>query len=343
MSTSINQPDAGAVESWLRALQDRICGALEACDGRARFRADVWHKPPDSPLRGEGDTRILEGGAVFERAGVAFSLVGGDRLPPSATAVRPELAGRGFRAMGVSLVLHPRNPYVPTTHLNVRYLIAEKENADPAVATVPERSDVGAGDGRFGASRPHCSANAVSAPIWWFGGGYDLTPYYPFEEDARHWHRTARDACAPFGEAVYPRLKQWCDEYFFLKHRNETRGIGGLFCDDWTQDGFAQSFGLIRAIGDSFLPAYLPIVERRSSTPYGERERDWQLIRRGRYVEFNLVWDRGTLFGLQSGGRSESILMSMPPEVRWRYDAQPEPGSAEAELLDRYLKPGDWL
>ena len=303
-------PDVPAVEAWLRGLQDRICAALEARDGAARFRSDTWRKPPDSTLRGNGDTRILEGGAVFERAGVALSLVDGDRLPPSATAARPELSGRGFRAMGVSLVLHPRNPYVPTTHLNVRYLVAEKAGA---------------------------------APVWWFGGGYDLTPYYPFEEDAVHWHQTARDACDAVGESIYPRLKRHCDEYFYLKHRNETRGIGGLFCDDWNEDGFAASFALIRAIGDSFLPAYLPIVERRTRTPYGERERNWQLLRRGRYVEFNLVWDRGTLFGLQSGGRSESILMSMPPEVRWRYDAQPEPGSPEAELLTDYLHPRDWL
>lgn len=309
-SADIDLPDVPAVEAWLRGLQDRICAALEARDGAARFRSDTWRKPPDSTLRGNGDTRILEGGAVFERAGVALSLVDGDRLPPSATAARPELSGRGFRAMGVSLVLHPRNPYVPTTHLNVRYLVAEKAGA---------------------------------APVWWFGGGYDLTPYYPFKEDAVHWHQTARDACDAVGESIYPRLKRHCDEYFYLKHRGETRGIGGLFCDDWNENGFAASFALIRAIGDSFLPAYLPIVERRTRTPYGERERDWQLLRRGRYVEFNLVWDRGTLFGLQSGGRSESILMSMPPEVRWRYDAQPEPGSPEAELLRDYLRPRDWL
>lgn len=309
-SADIDLPDVPAVEAWLRGLQDRICAALEARDGAARFRSDTWRKPPDSTLRGNGDTRILEGGAVFERAGVALSLVDGDRLPPSATAARPELSGRGFRAMGVSLVLHPRNPYVPTTHLNVRYLVAEKAGA---------------------------------APVWWFGGGYDLTPYYPFKEDAVHWHQTARDACDAVNESIYPRLKRHCDEYFYLKHRGETRGIGGLFCDDWNENGFAASFALIRAIGDSFLPAYLPIVERRTRTPYGERERDWQLLRRGRYVEFNLVWDRGTLFGLQSGGRSESILMSMPPEVRWRYDAQPEPGSPEAELLRDYLRPRDWL
>ena len=302
--------DAQAVETWLRGLQDRVCTALENQDGAARFRADTWTKPPDSPLRGQGDTRILEGGAVFERAGVAFSRVGGDRLPPSATAARPELAGRGFRAMGVSLVLHPRNPFVPTTHLNVRFLIAEKADA---------------------------------APVWWFGGGYDLTPYYPVHDDVLHWHRIARDACDGVAPGLYARLKQHCDDYFTLRHRGETRGVGGLFCDDWMEGGFEPSFALIRAIGDSFLPAYQPIVERRRDTPYGERERDWQLIRRGRYVEFNLVWDRGTLFGLQSGGRTESILMSMPPEVRWRYDVQPEPGSPEAELISDYLRPRDWL
>ena len=310
MNTPTDVVDAAAVEAWLRGLQNQICNALEARDGTARFRSDTWHKPPGSLLRGNGDTRILEGGAVFERAGVAFSLVSGDRLPPSATASRPELVGRGFRAMGVSLVLHPLNPYAPTTHLNVRYLIAEKTGA---------------------------------SPVWWFGGGYDLTPYYGFMEDAMHWHRTARNACDSIHASIWPRLKKTCDEYFVLKHRGETRGVGGLFCDDWSENGFAASFGLIRAIGESFLPAYLPIVERRHATPYGERERDWQLIRRGRYVEFNLVWDRGTLFGLQSGGRSESILMSMPPEVRWRYDVQPAPGSPEAELISDYLRPRDWL
>ena len=310
MSAHNDVVDAAAVEAWLRGLQNQICNALEAQDGAARFRSDTWNKPPGSLLRGNGDTRILEGGAVFERAGVAFSLVSGDRLPPSATASRPELVGRGFRAMGVSLVLHPRNPYVPTTHLNVRYLIAEKAGVQP---------------------------------VWWFGGGYDLTPFYPFMEDAVHWHRTARHACDSIEPSIWPRLKKTCDEYFVLKHRGETRGVGGLFCDDWSENGFAASFGLIRAIGESFLPAYLPIVERRHAMPYGERERDWQLIRRGRYVEFNLVWDRGTLFGLQSGGRSESILMSMPPEVRWRYDVQPAPGSPEAELISDYLRPRDWL
>lgn len=304
--------DSLLVETWLRGLQDRICTALEAADGSACFGRDQWTRAEG----GGGISRILEGGALFERAGVGFSLVSGPSLPPSATAARPELVGRGFRAMGVSLVLHPRNPHVPTTHLNVRYLVAERN----------ERG-----------SDPN------DAPVWWFGGGYDLTPYYPVREDVEHWHRTARAACASVSDAIYPRLKEWCDRYFFLKHRNETRGVGGLFCDDWHEGGFDASFALIRAIGDSFLPAYLPIVERRRDTSYGERERDWQLVRRGRYVEFNLVWDRGTLFGLQSGGRSESILMSMPPEVRWRYDHRPAPGSPEADLIDNYLRPRDWL
>ncbi len=307
LSAREQQPDANAVEQWLRGLQARICEALEQADGVGRFGRDDWTRAEG----GGGLTRILENGALFERAGVGFSLVHGPRLPPSATAARPELAGRGFRAMGVSLVLHPRNPFVPITHLNVRYLVAEKPDADP---------------------------------VWWFGGGYDLTPCYPFEEDAVHWHRSAKAACDSVSNTIYPRLKKHCDEYFVLKHRaNETRGVGGLFCDDWNEGGFGASFALIRAIGDSFLPAYLPIVERRRNMPYGEPERDWQLVRRGRYVEFNLVWDRGTLFGLQSGGRTESILMSMPPEVRWRYDLRPAPGSPEARLLDEFLKPRDWL
>jgi len=258
---------------------------------------------------GGGETRILEGGAVFERAGVAFSIVNGTRLPPSATAHRPELVGRGWRAMGVSLVIHPRNPNAPTSHANVRFFIAESPDA---------------------------------APVWWFGGGFDLTPYYGFDEDARHWHGQAYEACAPFGEAVYPRLKKWCDDYFFLKHRNEPRGIGGLFFDDWTEGGFTQAFALMQSVGDHFLPAYIPIVERRKDLAYTEAERQWQLYRRGRYVEFNLVWDRGTLFGLQSGGRTESILMSMPPLVSWQYDHHPAPGSREARLMEHFLKPQDW-
>ena len=302
-----HSPDA-AVEAYLRDLQNRICDALSAADGKP-FAADQWRKPEDAPLRGNGITRILEGGELFERAGVGFSLVAGDKLPPSASTQRPELAGRSFRAMGVSLVLHPRNPYVPTVHMNVRMFLAEKPG---------------------------------EAPVWWFGGGFDLTPCYVFEDDARDWHRAAQCACAPFGEAVYARLKKQCDEYFVLKHRNETRGIGGLFFDDWSEGGFDASFGLQRSVGDAFLPAYLQILQRRRDLPYGTRERDWQLMRRGRYVEFNLVFDRGTLFGLQSGGRTESILMSMPPLASWRYDHQPESGSAEAALA-QYLQPRDWL
>lgn len=301
--------DTTAVEQYLRGLQDRICTALSAIDGSA-FVADPWSKPPESPLQGRGETRVLADGKVFERAGVAISEVRGARLPPSATQNRPELVGRGFRAMGLSLVIHPRNPHVPTAHANVRFFSAEAEGADP---------------------------------VWWFGGGFDLTPYYGNDEDVRHWHQQAQAACMPFGTDIHPRLKRWCDEYFFLKHRNEPRGVGGLFFDDWSAGGFVQSFGLMRSVGDHFLPAYVPIVERRKDVPYGEREREWQLLRRGRYVEFNLVWDRGTLFGLQSGGRTESILMSMPPQVSWRYDHQPEPGSDEARLLTHYLQPKDWL
>jgi coproporphyrinogen III oxidase len=298
--------DISLVETCLRGLQDRICAALEEVDGVAKFQRDAWTRAEG----GGGESRVLADGAVFERGGVNFSDVSGAKLPPSATAQRPELAGRGFRAMGVSLVLHPRNPYAPTSHCNVRFLLAEAPGQEP---------------------------------VWWFGGGFDLTPYYGFEEDVRHWHRVARDACAPFGEDVYPKLKQWCDDYFFLKHRNEPRGVGGLFFDDWREGGFEQSFGLMRSVGDAFLAAYLPIVQRRKDQPYGERERDWQLYRRGRYVEFNLVWDRGTLFGLQSGGRIESILMSMPPLAAWRYDHRPEPGSAEARLYTDFLVRKDWL
>ncbi len=307
--------DSPGVEAYLRGLQQHICVALETLEGEggARLVADAWQKPADSPLQGRGETRVLSDGAVFERAGVAFSDVRGTQLPPSATQHRPELAGRGFRAMGVSLVFHPRNPYVPTVHANVRFFVAEAESA---------------------------------APVWWFGGGFDLTPYYGFDDDARHWHATARAACAPFVTAdsapAYPRLKKWCDDYFYLKHRAEPRGIGGLFFDDWQAGGFDASFALQRSVGDHFLAAYLPIVERRRGMAWGERERAWQLFRRGRYVEFNLVWDRGTLFGLQSGGRTESILMSMPPLAAWHYDWQPEPGSPEAELYERFLIRRDW-
>jgi coproporphyrinogen III oxidase len=291
-------------KSWFMGLQDRITRAVEEVDGAALFREDAWQRPGG----GGGRSRVLEGGSVFEKAGVGFSHVMGDRLPPSATATRPELVGRGFEAMGVSLVFHPRSPYVPTTHLNVRLLRA-----------------TGAGE-----------------EAWWFGGGYDLTPYYGFEEDCVHWHRTAKAACDPFGAGLYMQFKKTCDEYFHLKHRNEPRGIGGLFFDDFVGHGFDHAFGLTRSVGDSFLEAYLPIVARRRAAPFGERERDFQLYRRGRYAEFNLVWDRGTTFGLQTNGRTESILMSLPPLVAWRYDWQPEPGTPEARLYDEFLRPRDW-
>ena len=294
------------VRNYLTELQNTICDALANTDGKRGFREDKWQREEG----GGGRSRVLEEGTVFEKAGVNFSHVFGNELPASATAARPELAGRTFQAMGVSLVIHPRNPYIPTSHANVRFFIAEKPEADP---------------------------------VWWFGGGFDLTPYYGFTEDAVHWHRVSRDACLPFGEDVYPRYKQWCDDYFYLKHRNEPRGIGGLFFDDLNEGGFDQCFSFMRSVGDHYLPAYLPIVERTRDMPFGERERDFQAYRRGRYVEFNLVYDRGTLFGLQSGGRTEAILMSLPPIVKWRYDWQPETGSAEAELYEVFLKPRDWL
>ena len=293
------------VETYLRDLQDRICTALERVDGGARFVADEWMRSEG----GGGRSRVLKDGAVFEQGGVNFSRVEGRTLPPSATAHRPELAGRAWSALGVSLVLHPRNPYVPTTHMNVRYFEARAQDAEP---------------------------------VWWFGGGFDLTPYYPFDEDVVHWHRVARDLCAPFGTDVYARYKKWCDDYFFLKHRNETRGVGGLFFDDLNQGGFARCFDFMRAVGNGFLDAYLPIVEKRKGTSFGEREREFQLYRRGRYVEFNLVYDRGTLFGLQSGGRTESILMSLPPRVRFEYAYAPPAGSAEARLAE-YLVPREWV
>ena len=297
--------NATAVRDWLTGLQDTICDALARADGEKRFVEDRWTRPGG----GGGRSRVLKNGALFEQGGVNFSEVHGASLPPSASAHRPELAGAPWSAFGVSLVLHPRNPYVPTTHMNVRYFEARPEGRDP---------------------------------VWWFGGGFDLTPYYPFDQDIAHWHRTARNVCAPFGEQVYDEHKRWCDTYFFLKHRNEARGVGGLFFDDLNAWGFERCFAYTRALGSAFLDAYLPIVERRRNTPYGERERDFQLYRRGRYVEFNLVWDRGTLFGLQSGGRTESILMSLPPQVRFEYGYEPEPGSEEARLYD-YLKPRDWL
>ena len=293
------------VEQFLRELQDRICAAVEQVDGQAKFVEDAWTRPAG----GGGRTRVLRDGAVFEQAGVNFSLVHGNQLPPSATAHRPELAGGGFIATGVSLVLHPRNPYLPTTHANVRYFEASKDGLEP---------------------------------VWWFGGGFDLTPFYPFDEDIAHWHVVARDLCAPFGADVHAKYKKWCDEYFYLRHRGETRGIGGLFFDDLNEWGFERCFAFQRAVGDGFLDAYLPIVEKRKGTRFGEREREFQLYRRGRYVEFNLVYDRGTLFGLQSGGRAESILMSLPPRVRFEYGYAPEAGSAEARLAE-YLKPRDWV
>ena len=298
-------PNIASVKSYLLDLQERICEALAAEDGLA-FQEDRW----DRPGGGGGRSRVLEGGTVFEKAGVNFSHVHGDGLPPSATAQRPELAGRGFQAMGVSLVIHPHNPYVPTSHANVRFFIAEKPGAEP---------------------------------VWWFGGGFDLTPYYGQREDARHWHATAQAACEPFGADVYPRFKQWCDDYFFLKHRDEPRGIGGLFFDDLNEWGFERSFAFMQSVGDHYVPAYLPIVQRRRRQSFGQREREFQLYRRGRYVEFNLVYDRGTIFGLQTGGRTESILMSLPPLVGWRYDWHPDPGTPEAELYEVFLKPRDWL
>lgn len=329
-------PNLPAVRAYLLSLQDAIGTALETADGGAvRFRTDEWTRPEacQPGLGGGGRTRILVDGAVFEKAGIGFSHVRGTKLPPSATAHRPELVGKTWEALGVSLVLHPRNPYVPTVHMNVRFFIAGHISGD---ATPPSRSPADRGEG---AAAP---ATGASAPTWWFGGGFDLTPYYGFEDDAVHWHRTARDAVAPFGPTLYPRFKQWCDDYFYLKHRAEPRGIGGLFFDDFSELGFDRSFALMRAVGDAFLPAYLPIVARRKATPSSDRERQFQLYRRGRYVEFNLVWDRGTHFGLQSGGRTESILMSLPPLVRWDYDWNPEPGSPEARLYDVFLKPRDW-
>ncbi|MBK6676378.1 MAG: oxygen-dependent coproporphyrinogen oxidase [Rhodocyclaceae bacterium] len=292
--------DARLVRDYLTALQDRIVAELEAFDGKP-FTRDAW---------GRGTSILIEDGDFFERAGVNFSHVAGEAMPASATAHRPELAGRRFEAMGVSLVLHPLNPYCPTSHMNVRCFVATREG---------------------------------EAPVWWFGGGMDLTPYYGFAEDCAHFHRTCRDALAPFGDDIHARYKKWCDDYFFLKHRNEPRGIGGIFFDDLNDGGFERCFALTRSVGDAFTAAYLPICAKRRELLHGERERDFQAYRRGRYVEFNLVWDRGTLFGLQSGGRTESILMSMPPVVKWRYDWRPEPGSAEARLYTDFLPPRDWL
>jgi coproporphyrinogen III oxidase len=303
----MSTPDSNAVKQYLLGLQDKICSELAAEDGKTEFMEDNWERESGG---GGGRTRVLTEGDVFEQGGVNFSHVSGAQLPASATAHRPELAGREFQAMGVSLVIHPNNPYVPTSHANVRFFIAEKPGEDP---------------------------------IWWFGGGFDLTPYYGYEEDAVHWHKVAKQACDPFGEDVYAKYKKWCDEYFFLKHRSEPRGVGGLFFDDLNEGGFERCFDFMKSVGDHYIPAYRPIVSKRKHETYGERERDFQLYRRGRYVEFNLVYDRGTLFGLQTGGRTESILMSLPPLVKWRYNWHPQPGTAEARLYDEFLKPRDWI
>jgi len=292
------------VKDYLTSLRNRICAELETLDGKASFARDAWERPGG----GGGESRVLSDGGVFEQAGVGFSHVFGKQMPPSATKNRPELAGKAFQAVGVSLVLHPRNPFVPTTHANFRFFTAGERN-----------------------------------PVWWFGGGFDLTPYYPFRDDVVHWHTVAKSICDPFGEDLYARYKQWCDEYFYLKHREEPRGVGGLFFDDVNEMGFDRSFEFVRAAGDNFLHAYRPIVEKRKSHRYGDRQREFQQYRRGRYVEFNLLYDRGTLFGLQSGGRTESILMSLPPTVRWAYNWTPEAGSPEEVLYTDYLRAQDWL
>jgi len=300
-----NTPDISLVIPLLEQLQDKICSALASADGSGEFIEDNWKRAEG----GGGRTRVLTNGTVIEQGGVNFSEVSGNKLPPSATAHRPELAGRTWKACGVSLVIHPKNPYIPTSHANVRFFIAEKEG---------------------------------EAPVWWFGGGFDLTPFYPFDEDVIHWHQTAKDLCTPFGDEIYDEHKKWCDEYFYLKHRNETRGVGGLFFDDLNQWSFETCLDYIKAVGQGFIDAYIPIINKRKALQYGEQQRQFQLYRRGRYVEFNLVFDRGTLFGLQSGGRTESILMSMPPLARWEYNFQAEANSAEAKLND-YLMPRNWL
>lgn len=302
----MTQPDKNAVKAYLLALQDSICQQLEAEDGGASFVEESWVREEG----GGGRSRVLTDGAVIEKGGVNFSHVFGEQMPASATAHRPELAGRSFEAMGVSLVIHPTNPFVPTSHANVRFFIAEKEGEEP---------------------------------VWWFGGGYDLTPYYGEKEDCIHWHQTAKKACGGFGDNLYPRLKTWCDEYFYLKHRDEPRGVGGLFFDDFNELGFEKSFEFMRSVGDSYVDAYRPIMAKRKAVPYTEAQREFQLYRRGRYVEFNLVFDRGTLFGLQTGGRTESILMSLPPLVRWEYNWTPEPNSPEAQLYDVFLQPQEWV
>ncbi len=308
MTTTIDLPQdyLQRTKDYLLQLQDSICLTLSNCDGKKTFIKDEWTREQG----GGGISRVLENGAIFEKAGVSFSHVYGDTLPPSASATRPQLAGRSFQALGVSLVIHPKNPYVPTSHANVRFFVATKDG---------------------------------EPPIWWFGGGFDLTPYYGYMEDCIHWHQVAKSACDPFGSEIYSHFKRWCDEYFYLKHRQEARGIGGLFFDDYCEHSFDHSFSLMKSIGNAYVKAYVPIVEKRKALPFGERERAFQLYRRGRYVEFNLVYDRGTLFGLQSGGRTESILMSLPPEVRWTYNWHPEPGTEEYTLYRDYLPPRDWL
>ncbi|CAM3782608.1 coproporphyrinogen III oxidase [Xenorhabdus thuongxuanensis] len=306
MKTEMNIPNIYQVKSFFLSLQDHICKQLEQLDGQSTFLEDCWQREEG----GGGRSRVLTEGKVFEKAGVNFSHISGASMPASATAHRPELAGRSYQAMGVSLVIHPLNPYVPTSHANVRFFIAEKEG---------------------------------KPPVWWFGGGFDLTPYYGFEEDAIHWHTVAKNLCQPFGDDVYPKYKKWCDDYFFIKHRNEPRGIGGLFYDDLNTPDFDTCFNFTQAVGNGFLSAYLPIVEQRKDIVWGDRERQFQLYRRSRYVEFNLVWDRGTLFGLQSGGRTESILMSMPPLVRWEYGYSPETNSPESELYTSFLIKKDWV
>ncbi len=302
----MSEIDVSLVKSWLLNLQNSICTALEEEDGQAHFVEDAWQRPEG----GSGLTRVISNGAVFEKGGVNFSHVFGESMPASATAGRPELAGRRFEAMGVSLVMHPSNPHVPTSHANVRFFIARKEGA-------PD--------------------------VWWFGGGLDLTPYYGYDEDCIHWHQAAKDSCQAFGAETYPKYKQWCDDYFYIKHRKEARGIGGLFFDDLCAEGFAKSFALTQSIGEAYLRAYVPIVNKRKSTEYTPEQKDFQLHRRGRYVEFNLVYDRGTLFGLQSNGRTESILMSLPPEVKWSYDYQVADNSDESKLLNYYLISKDWV
>lgn len=309
----MTQPDIQAVKAYLLNLQNSICEQLAKEDGAAEFEIDEWERennPEKLGMTGGGRTRLLVNGNVIEQGGVNFSHVFGDKMPVSATAHRPELAGRRFQALGVSLVIHPKNPFIPTSHANVRFFIAEKDGEDP---------------------------------VWWFGGGYDLTPYYGFDEDCIHWHKVAQDACLPYGNDVYPRFKKWCDDYFYLKHRDEQRGIGGLFFDDLNEWGFEKSFDFLKSVGDSYIQAYLPIISKRKGIEYNDKHRQFQLYRRGRYVEYNLVYDRGTLFGLQSGGRTESILMSMPPLVKWVYNWEPKRKSDEARLYDHFLKPKNWI